>query len=194
MKGESVKMKVTIGVSNHHVHVTKEDFEILFGKEVSLEKIKDLNQPGQFACSQKVDIKTEKGQLKGLRILGPFRSYTQVELSQTDCRGLKITAPVRTSGQLEGATSVEIIGPCGSIVREAAIIADRHIHITREDREKYGLMNVSSVRVAIASEKGGIFDHVMIKEAPNSYFEMHIDTDDANGFLIENGQEGEILL
>jgi len=186
-------MKVSIGVSNHHVHVTEEDFHILFGSDAKFEKIKDLTQPGQFASNQKVDIETEKGVLKGLRILGPCRSYTQVELSQTDCRTLKIHAPVRTSGNLEGAAEVWIIGPCGKISRKAGIIADRHIHITREDREKLGLMDVSTVKVHVSTSKGGTFEYVNIKEAPNSYFEMHIDTDDANGFLIENGAEGEIL-
>lgn len=187
-------MKVTIGVSNHHVHLTEDDFKILFGNDAKLGFVKDLNQPGQFASSEKVDIKVFEKELKGLRILGPFRSYTQVELSKTDCRYLKIDAPVRESGSLSGAVNVTIVGPKGSIERNAAIIADRHIHITKEMREAYGLVGIDKVSVKISTSKGGIFEHVKIKESPNSYYEMHIDTDDANGFLIENGIDGEIIL
>lgn len=187
-------MKVTIGVSNHHVHLTEDDFRILFGDNAFLTKVKDLNQPGQFASDEKVDIAINGRIIKGLRILGPFRSYTQVELSQTDCRTLKISAPVRESGKLDGAALVTIVGPHGSIDRNAAIIADRHIHITKEQREEYGLLGVDEVKVLVETEKGGVFHHVKIKEAENSYFEMHIDTDDANGFLIENNTEGEILI
>jgi len=187
-------MKVTIGVSNHHVHLTEDDFKILFGNDANLGFVKNLNQPGQFASSEKVDIQVGDKVLKDLRVLGPFRVYTQVELSKTDCRLLKINAPVRESGFLEGAAKVTIIGPMGKIERNAAIIADRHIHITKEQREKLGLKNIDEVSVKVSSEKGGIFEHVKIKEASNSYYEMHIDTDDANGFLIENGMDGEIIL
>ncbi len=187
-------MKVMIGISNHHVHVTEDDFKILFGDDAKLEVIKELKQPGQYASDKKVDIKTENGVLMGLRILGPCRPYTQVELSQTDCRNLKISAPVRSSGHLDGAAEVTLVGPCGEITRSCAIIADRHIHITQEEREKLGLMGVTEVSVRISTLKGGTFEHVQIKEASNSYFEMHIDTDDANGFLIQNDMEGDILL
>ena len=187
-------MKVSIGISNHHVHVTEEDFRLLFGEEAVLEFFKGIHQPNQFASCQKVDIKTTHGELLGLRILGPFRDYTQVELSQTDCRCLKISAPVCSSGNLKGASEVTIVGSSSSITKPCAIIADRHIHMTREDRERLGLMDVSEVCVQIDTIKGGILDHVQLREAPNSYFEMHLDTDDANGFLIDSQTEGKIIL
>lgn len=187
-------MKVTIGVSNHHVHLTEEDFKILFGKDAVLEIDKELKQPGQFASKQRVNIKTDKGEIHDLRILGPFRNYTQVELSLTDCRKLKVNAPVRTSGDLKDASEITIVGPVGSVVRSSLIIADRHIHITKEEREQLGLMNVSEVCVYVDTPKGGTYEHVQIKEAPNSYFEMHLDTDDANAFLIEKDTVGEIIL
>lgn len=186
-------MEVTIGVSNHHVHVTAEDLKILFGENAELEYFKALNQPGQFASNNRVDIKTEAGVLKGLRILGPCRNYTQVELSETDCRNLKITAPVRSSGDLENATSVEIVGSKGSIIRSAAIIANRHIHITPQQRKELGL-DRDEVSVQVATEKGGTFEHVFLKESEESYFEMHIDTDDANAFLIKTGQKAKIVV
>lgn len=187
-------MKVTIGISNHHVHVTEEDFLKLFGSDASLTKFKDINQPGQYACEERVDIKSDKGILKGLRILGPFRSYTQVELSQTDCRSLKIEAPVRLSGELENAGVVTIVGPCGEITKSAAIIADRHIHVTREDAERLNLVGVNEVTVRVDNPKGGEFYHVKVRESDASFYEMHIDTDDANAFMIDNGQEGEIII
>lgn len=187
-------MKVTIGVSNRHVHLTKEDFSILFGADVSLTKFKDINQPGQYACYERVDIKSDKGVIKGLRILGPFRNYTQVELSQTDCRSLKIDAPVRLSGDLEDAGVITIVGPCGEIVRSAAIIADRHIHVTREDAERLNLVGIDEVRVRVDTPKGGEFYHVKVRESSASFYEMHIDTDDANALMIDNGQEGEIVV
>lgn len=187
-------MKVTIGISNHHVHLTKEDFATIFGSEAKLTKVKDINQPGQYACSERVDIKTENGILKDLRILGPFRGYTQVELSETDCRSLKLDAPVRLSGDLDGAGKVTIVGPKGEIVRDAAIIADRHIHATHKDLERLNLVGVEEVRVRIDTSKGGEFFHVKIRESEESFYEMHIDTDDANAFLISNGQEGDIII
>ncbi len=185
-------MKVTIGVSNHHVHLTEEDFKILFGEDGKLEVFRELTQPGQFASNQKVDIESPSGKISGLRILGPFRSYTQVEVSKTDTRLLKVDAPVRSSGDLEGAGEITIVGPCGKITKNALIIANRHIHITKEQREEFGLAGVSEVKLVVSTSKGGVFDHVQIKEAPNSYFEVHLDTDDANGFLIQQGEEGEI--
>ncbi len=187
-------MKVSIGVSNHHVHVTEEDFKILFGNDAKLENLKDIHQPGQFASMQKVDVKTDAGELKGLRILGPFRPYTQVEISKTGARGLKINPPVRDSGDLNGASVVLIVGPCGEIEKPCAILANRHIHITEEEKKRFGLSQHSEVSVRIHTEKGGILEHVKLKVSEKSYFEMHIDTDDANAFFIENDSEGEILL
>lgn len=186
-------MNIEIGVSNHHVHLNRDDLEILFGKGYELTFFKDLKQPGQFAAVEKVDVKTDKSILNGLRILGPVRDYTQVELSKTDSYILGIDPPVRSSGNLSGASVVEIVGPLGSVTKECAIIADRHIHITKEQRDEYGLNGVDEVSVKIDTVKGGIIDHVKIKESNVAYFEMHIDTDDANAFLLKNGSVVEIL-
>lgn len=187
-------MKVTIGVSNRHVHLTKEDFEILFGKDASLTKYKDINQPGQYACCERVDIISDNSTLTGLRILGPFRKYTQVELSKTDCRSLKIDAPVRLSGELDNAGVVTIVGPKGEVKKSCAIIADRHIHVTKRDRDRLNLNGIDEVKVRVNTPKGGEFFSVKVRESEESFYEMHIDTDDANSFLIDNGQEGEIIV
>ena len=188
-------MEISIGVSARHVHIKKEDFEALFGSDVMLEPEKELTQPGQFASNNKVTIQTEKGSIPNVRILGPFRSYTQVELSLTDAYKLGLKPPVRSSGDLKGSSPITLVGPKGSIsLEEGVILANRHIHITKEERIEKGLENEREVRILIGGEKGGILDHVWIKEAPNSYFELHLDTDDANAHLIQNGDKGEILI
>lgn len=186
-------MQVQIGISNHHVHLTKEDFEILFGIGKTLDNIKDLKQPGQYASSFKVDIKTEKSTIKGLRILGPLRSYTQVEISKTDSYILGINPPVRESGHLNQASIVTIIGPNGEVTKPCAIIANRHIHINQKTREELGLVNIDEVKVSIGGEKGVTLEHVSIKEQEPSYFELHLDTDDANSSLTKQDDFATII-
>lgn len=187
-------MKITVGVSNHHLHVTKEDLAILFGENYNLEELKPINQPGQFASSAICKIKTDKVILDKFRILGPCRSYTQVEVSKTDSFLMGINPPIRESGKLDGAAVVTIVGPVGEVTKACCIIADRHIHIDHAKREELGLLNIDTVRLKITnSEKGGILDNVRIKESNPAYYETHLDTDDANANLIKSGDELEIL-
>lgn len=187
-------MKVTIGVSNRHVHLKKEHLEILFGKDYSLENIKDLKQPGQFASSAIVTLKTQKGEIEKVRVLGPIRPYTQVEISKTDAYKLGLNPPVRNSGDLKDSETVTIVGPNGEVVAlESCIIAARHIHILPEQVKEYGLEGKEMVNVKINGEKGGIITNVYLKAADNSFFEMHLDTDDANAHLVRNGDIAEII-
>lgn len=186
-------MKVSIGISNRHVHLTKEDLNILF-KVDEMEVLKPINQPDQFASTKKVDIKTDKSILKGVRVLGPCRDYTQVEISKTDSFQLGINPPVRESGDLNNAEIVTIIGEFGEITKSCAIIADRHIHLTKEEKHDMGLDNYESVSVEIGNEKSSILNNVRLKVSEKSYYELHIDTDDANANLIKNGDIGEIVL
>lgn len=189
------KMKVTIGVSNRHVHLCKKDFEILFGNNTKLEKSKDLTQPGEFASTSKLIIKTEKSEISGVRVLGPLRNYTQVEISKTDAFKLGINPPVRDSGDLENSEKVTLVGSCGSIdLEKGCIIATRHIHITSKARKEYNLENVDFVNVRVTGIKGGTLEHVSLKESENYKFEMHIDTDDANAHLIKQGDIATILI
>lgn len=183
-------MKVSIGVSNRHVHVNKEDLEILFGSNYELNKKVDLKQPNQYACLETVTIKTDKDEIKNVRILGPARNYTQVELSKTDAYKLGINPPLRDSGDLEDSSIVSIIGPNGIVTKKCAIIVRRHIHITKEDKEKYNLPDVVSVKVN--TPRGGILDEVCVKVSDEAYFEMHIDMDEANAFDLKNNDEVEI--
>lgn len=187
-------MNVTVGVSNHHLHVTKEDLEILFGPGYTLECVRPLNQPGQFASSAMCQIQTDKCTMDKFRILGPCRSYTQVEISKTDSYAFGINPPIRESGHLDGAAVVTIIGPVGKVTKPCCIIADRHIHIDHETRAKLGLLDVNEVKLKWAHpEKGGILDHVQLKETNLAYFEVHLDTDDANANMIRNGDVVEII-
>ena len=131
-------MKVRIGVSARHVHVTKEDLNTLFGEGYELTKKVDLTQPGQYACNEQVTLKGPKGEIERVRILGPERGETQVEISRTDSFKLGVKPPVRNSGDLEGAAEITIVGPKGEVTKNAAIIAARHVHATPADAKKYG--------------------------------------------------------
>mgnify|MGYP003293988319 CR=1 FL=1 len=187
-------MKVSVGVSNRHVHLKQEDLYILFGNDFELESIKSLNQPGQFMSSSKVTIKTKKSEFNDVRVVGPTRDYTQVEISKSDAIKLGLNPPVRTAGDLIGSEAITIIGPKGKVdLNYGCIIADRHIHITPKQMEMYGLSGKDKVNVLVNGEKGGIIFDVDLKVAEASYFELHLDTDDANAHLIKNGDIVEIL-
>ncbi len=187
-------MNVSIGVSNRHVHLTKEHLEILFGKDYKLEKKSDLNQPGQYSSTSLVTLKTEKDEINNVRVLGPVRDYTQVEISKTDAYKLGINPPIRNSGDIKGSSKITIIGPKGRVdLNEGCIIATRHIHILPKQVKAYNLEGIEKVNVKINGEKGGIITNVYLKVSDESYFEMHLDTDDANAHLVKNGDIGEIL-
>ena len=185
-------MKVKVGISNHHVHLTHEDFKILFGEQ-ELTKRNDLNQPGQFACQERVTIVGPKDKIESIIVVGPLRNYTQVEVSKTDCYKLGITPPVRDSGDLRDASVVTIIGPKGKIEKPCAIIANRHIHVDKSILKEKNLLGVKEVSIKIDGVKSGIINCVHLKETKRAYFEIHLDTDDANAFLLKNGDEVEII-
>ncbi len=187
-------MKVNIGVSARHVHVTKDDLKILFGNDFKLTKKVDLSQPGQFACNEQVTLKGPKGTIERVRILGPERGETQVEVSKTDSFALGINPPVRNSGDLEGAAEVTIIGPKGKVTKNAAIIAARHVHATKEDAEKYGFVGKEFVTLVVKGEKPGILENVYVRISDKFSYEVHLDTDDANAFLIKQGDEAELIV
>lgn len=186
-------MKVNVGISNRHVHLNNEDYQILFG-DIPLTKRNDLTQPGMYACNETVTIKGNKREYSDVRVLGPNRSYTQVEISKTDAYYLGVEPPVRNSGDLSDAALITIIGPKGTITKKACIIATRHIHVDKNVRMEHNLLGINEVSVKIAGEKGGIINHVYLKDSEKAFFELHLDTDDANGFLLKNGMEVEIIL
>ena len=186
-------MKVNLGVSNRHVHLTEDDYIKLFGNN-EIEKQKDLVQPGEFASTSKVTLKTEKNKIDNVRVLGPFRSYSQVEISRTDSYILGLNPPVRNSGDVNGSEEITIIGPCGEIKRACCIIATRHLHINHLDREKMGLLDVEQISVKVGTDiKSSVLNNVFVKETENGVLELHLDTDDANTNLLKSGDQVELI-
>ena len=188
----SMNIDMNVGISNRHVHLTEDDFKKLFNNK-ELEVVKYLNQPGQFASNLKVTIKTEKSEISGVRVLGPLRDYTQVEISKTDAYKLGLNPPVRESGNLKGSEDITIIGDNEITVKECTIIATRHIHASKEDLVKYNLDASKKYKVKINGEKGGIINNVSIKVSDKAFFEMHLDTDDGNGHLLKCGDTATII-
>lgn len=191
-KKEGKNMEIKVGVSNHHFHLTEEDYQVLYGT-APVEYKKALSQKGQYASFVTATIQTEKAKIENVRLLVPFRSYTQVELSKTDAYKLGIDPPIRDSGDLRGASVVEIIGSKGSIKKECAIIASRHIHLTKEDQIRLGLEGKREVQVEFQGEKGAVLHHVHLKVANSYSLELHLDTDDANALFLKTGDRGEII-
>lgn len=187
-------MKVSIGVSNRHVHLTNSDLKVLFGENFHLTKVKDLNQPKQFVSDSFVTLKTDKSVINNVRVVGPTRSYTQVEISKTDAVRLGLNPPVRESGDIKDSSPITLVGPAGILkLNEGCIIADRHIHITPNQKELYGLSNYDKVNVVLPGIKGGMITNVSLKVSEESYFELHLDTDDANAHLVKNGDIATII-
>lgn len=187
-------MKVKIGVSARHVHVTKEDLKILFGEDYKLTKKADLSQPGQYACNEQVILKGPKGIIERVRILGPERNKTQVEISKTDSFVLGIKPPVRNSGDLSDAAEITIVGPKGEVIKNAAIIASRHLHINTEEAKKLGIIDKVFVTLKVDGEKPGTLENVYVRINDSFAYEVHLDTDDANALLIKNGDEAELII
>ena len=186
--------KILVETSARHVHLSKEHIEILFGKGATLTNKKDLSQPGQFACEERVKLVGPKKEIANVIILGPARPATQVEISFTDARTLGVTAPVRESGDIAGTPGLKIVGPAGEVeINEGVIIAKRHIHFTPEDAEKFGVSDKEIVKVKISSDRTTIFDDVVIRVSPKFALAMHIDTDEANASCAFGTCYGEIV-
>ncbi|MFA6074440.1 MAG: phosphate propanoyltransferase [Negativicutes bacterium] len=189
-----MKRSIPVGVSARHVHLSEADLEKLFGTGAKLTVFKDLSQPGQYAANEKVDIVTEKGAIKGVRVLGPTRKQTQVEVSLTDALKLKIAPPIRDSGNVAGSAKCKLVGPCGEVdLSEGTIAAFRHIHMTPADAEAFGIKDKDIVSVKFCGERGLTFDQVLIRVNKDFRLEMHIDTDEANAAKIGSGCTVEMV-
>lgn len=186
-------MNIKIGVSARHMHISKEDLEFFFKEGYQLTPERSLTQEGEYASTTKLKIIGPKGELN-VRVLGPVRKYTQIEISKTDAFAIGVNPPVRNSGDLEGSHPIIITDGIKELYKEQGlIIATRHIHISKEDLNKYNLKEGQLVKVKINGIKGGTLDNVYVKSGDNYNFELHIDTDDANANLINNGDIGEII-
>ena len=185
--------KILIETSARHVHVSAEALEILFGKGHKLTNKKDLSQPGQFACEEKVTIIGPKGSLKA-SILGPERPATQVELSLTDARTIGVVAPIRESGDIAGSGKCIIEGPCGSVEVECGVIAaKRHIHMTPAEAEELGVADKDIVSVKLDTARPLIFGDVVVRVSDKFALAMHIDTDESNAACAFGEVYGEII-
>ncbi|HCB95248.1 MAG TPA: phosphate propanoyltransferase [Ruminococcus sp.] len=190
-----MQMKVMVETSAHHVHVTKETLAALFGKDAKLTNKKNLSQPGQFACVEKVTVVGPKGEMK-MSILGPERKADQVEISLTDARKLGIAAPVRESGDIEGTPGCKLVGPAGEIEIECGVIAaKRHIHLDPKTAEEFGLKDKQIVSVKVGENTGRAltFGDVVIRVSENYAPAMHIDTDESNAACLGGTVDGEII-
>lgn len=194
IKIEKERNLVPVSISARHIHLKREDLDILFGANYNLTKVKDISQPGQFAAEEKVIIVGPKGKIENVRVLGPVRKESQVEISVRDARTLGVKAEIRQSGNHKGTPGLTIIGPRGSIeILQGCIVAERHIHMMPEDAVSFGVTNGQKVFVKVNSERGGILDNVFIRVREDFALDMHVDVDDSNAFLIKNGDMLEIL-
>lgn len=180
---------VPVGVSNRHIHLSKEDLETLFGKGYELTPLKDLSQPGQYACKELLTIVGPSLRpIEKVRVLGPVRNRSQVEISRTDSYVLKVKPPVRESGDIDGSAPITIIGPRGVLtLKEGCIIANRHIHMSVDDGAHFGVKDGDYVTVDVEGERRTTFYDVQVRVSDKFRLEMHVDTDDANAAGIGNG-------
>lgn len=194
--GKAEEGDIPVGISNRHIHLTREHVEILFGKGYQLTKLKDLSQPGQYACKEQLTIVGPSMRaIEGVRVLGPLRKESQVEISRTDSFTLKVKPPVRESGSLEGSAPIIIVGPKGIVsLPKGCIIANRHIHMHTDDATRFGVADGDYVDIDVAcgSRRTRWFD-VQVRVSPKFALEMHVDTDDANAVGIGNGARVKLL-
>lgn len=189
-----MEKKVIVETSARHVHLSQEHIEYLFGKGYQLTNKKDLSQPGQFACEERVDVTGPKGTIKGVSILGPARKESQVEVSATDARSLGVKAPIRESGDLAGSAPCTIsVGDKKIDLTQGVIVAKRHIHMTTADAAAFGLKDKDVVKVRVEGERALIFDEVVVRVSDSYALAMHIDTDESNAACAVPGTVGTVL-
>lgn len=178
---------IPVGVSNRHIHLSKEDLNRLFGEGYEMAKFKDLSQPGQYACKEMLTICGPKGAIEKVRVLGPVRSKTQVEILEGDCYKLGIATEARLSGDLNGTPGITLIGPKGSVqTAEGLIIAQRHIHMSNEEAKDLGVHDGQVVSIQIDGPRGGTLNNVTVRANDTSILECHIDMEEANALNVNS--------
>lgn len=187
--------KVKVEISARHIHLKKEDFERLFGAGAELTVMKELSQPGMFAANETISIKDEFFKLDRVRVVGPFRSYTQIEMSETEARNFKINPPLRKSGDIEDTPGLIVIGPAGRIeIGKGVIIAKRHAHMTPDEAAEINVKDGDLLKIRIAGDRGLVFENVVARVDDSFSWAMHIDTDEGNAAGMKGCGEGEIVL
>ncbi|TKJ38413.1 phosphate propanoyltransferase [candidate division LCP-89 bacterium B3_LCP] len=198
-----VKKPISVGISPRHIHLSKEDFHRLFGPDATLTRTRDLTQKGQFASEQFVTLATSVGRIENVRVLGPFRDASQVELSATDAVGLGLNPPVRDSGDHEGSPGITITGPSGRVdIPEGVILAQRHVHMTPKDAREYNVVDKEIVFMALSAPTPNsmrsaprtvIFGDVLIRISENYRLDFHLDTDEANASGARTGDSSVLF-
>ncbi|HZK33079.1 MAG TPA: phosphate propanoyltransferase [Tissierellaceae bacterium] len=189
-----MKKQLPIALSNRHIHVSQDDLDTLFGKGYKLNKIKDLSQPGQYASDERVELVGPKRNIKGVRILGPVRSRTQLEISISDAFTLGIEPVIRNSGDVKDTPGIKIVGPKGEIeLKEGAIVAARHIHMHPNDAEEFGVVDNEIVNIRVNGPRALIFENVLVRVFDEFALEMHIDVEEGNASGIKNGDMVELI-
>ena len=186
-----MEKSISARISNRHVHLTKEVFDALFDEELTLKT--KLNQVGEFASNETLTIRVGDKKIENVRVVGPLRNYTQVEISKRDARVLGVNPPVRRSGDLEGTPKIILETEKGSVETDGLIIANRHVHMTPDEAKDLGVKNKQIVKIKIDGEKSGEIN-AEVKVSDNGYFELHIDTDDANAFLLNDNDKVTMII
>ena len=188
------KLNVIIEASARHIHLSEADLAVLFGEGAKLTPKRELSQPGQYLSEERVSIVGPKGTISNLGVLGPTRPATQVEVSFTDARALGIVPPIRESGDVAGTPGCKVVGPCGEVeIKEGVIVAKRHIHITPEDAEKYGLKDKQIVSVKVGGDRGITFGETVVRVSPKFRTRMHVDFDESNAAALAGEMTGEVI-
>lgn len=190
----SDELTIPVGVSNRHVHLSQEDLDTLFGKGYQLTNMKELSQPGQYACKEMVTVCGPKGAIEKVRILGPVRKQTQVEILAADCFKLGRNTTPKMSGELAGTPGITLVGPKGTVeTKEGLIIAQRHIHMSPADALKFGVHDGETVKIETEGVRGGIFNNVAIRVTETSALECHLDTEEANAMGLSGSSKVTIV-
>lgn len=194
MRNNAIR-KVPIEVSARHVHLSPDELSALFGNGYQLTFSKALSQIGQFGAKETVTVIGAKGQIDNVRIVGPLRVKTQVEMSKTDYRAIGVAAPVRISGDLEKSAAISLVGPSGRVdIKEGAIVAKRHLHLESNIAKRWGLKNTDTISIEIKGHRSLIFNEVIIRAgSPSDKLSFQVDTDEANSADIAGGEKGELL-
>lgn len=189
-----MKTKLPIALSNRHLHLSTKDINTLYGEGYRLKPMKDLSQPGQFACEEKVDLVGPKGTIKGVRVLGPARKETQIEISLMDGFALGVKAPISDSGMLEGSPGIKLVGPAGEVdLEKGLIVAARHIHMSPDDAEEFGVVDKDIVKIRTFGERALVFENVLVRVNKDYRLEMHIDIEEGNAAALSNYELVELI-
>lgn len=189
-----MKTQLPIALSNKHIHLSQEDLNTLFGQGHELSRAKDLSQPGQYACDEKVDVVGPKNTISGVRVLGPVRGETQLEISVSDAFTLGINPIVRNSGDTKDTPGAKLVGPKGEVeLDRGLIVAARHIHMYTKDAEDFGVKDNDIVSIRVGGPRGLVFDNVLVRVSDKFALEMHVDVEEGNAAGIKNGDLVELI-